>query len=82
MIPISLLGKKKKGFSHLKTQSFLSYRQTLYVVLIVFDKPRTLALKHHVCRLVSCFIHIQLFTTLWIMVHQAPLSMGLSRQEY
>ena len=27
-------------------------------------------------------IHVQLFVTLWIVAHQAPLSMGFSRQEY
>ena len=26
--------------------------------------------------------HVQLFATLWIVAHQSPLSMGLSRQEY
>ena len=81
MIPISPL-RKKKGFSHLKTQSFLSHRQILYVVLIVFDKPRTLTIKYHVYGLVSCFSHIQLFTTLWTIARQPPLSMGFSRQEY
>ena len=25
---------------------------------------------------------VQLFATLWTVVHQAPLSMGFSRQEY
>ena len=29
-----------------------------------------------------CFSHVQLFATLWIVACQAPLSMGLSRQEY
>ena len=29
----------------------------------------------------SCISCVQLFVTLWI-VHQAPLSMGFSRQEY
>ena len=28
------------------------------------------------------FSHVQLFATLWTVDHQAPLSMGLSRQEY
>ena len=28
------------------------------------------------------FICVQLFVTLWTVAHQAPLSMGLSRQEY
>ena len=26
--------------------------------------------------------HVQLFATLWTVAHQAPLSMGFSRQEY
>ena len=30
----------------------------------------------------SCFSHVQLFTTLRTVSHQAPLSMGFSRQEY
>ena len=30
----------------------------------------------------SHFGHIQLFATLWTVAHQAPLSMGFSRQEY
>ena len=32
--------------------------------------------------MLSCFIHVQFFTTLWSIAHQAPLSMGFSRQEY
>ena len=35
----------------------------------------------HVCVL-SRFSHVRLFATLWIVAHQAPLSMGFSRQEY
>ena len=30
----------------------------------------------------SRFSRVQFFVTLWIVVHQAPLSMGFSRQEY
>ena len=30
----------------------------------------------------SCFSHVQLFGTLWTVIHQAPLSMRFSRQEY
>ena len=30
----------------------------------------------------SCFLGVQLFATLWTVAHQAPLSMGFSRQEY
>ena len=32
--------------------------------------------------LLSHFSHVQLFVTLWTIVHQAPLSIGFSRQEY
>ena len=35
----------------------------------------------HPCML-SCFNHVWLFATLWTVAHQAPLSMGFSRQEY
>ena len=30
----------------------------------------------------SYFSHVWLFATLWTVAHQAPLSMGFSRQEY
>ncbi|CAI9171063.1 unnamed protein product [Rangifer tarandus platyrhynchus] len=33
-------------------------------------------------RSLSCFSCVQLFVTLWTVTHQAPLSMGFSRQEY
>ena len=32
--------------------------------------------------MISHFCYVQLFVTLWIVDHQAPLSTGLSRQEY
>ena len=35
----------------------------------------------YVCVL-SHFSHVHLFETLWTIAHQAPLSMGFSRQEY
>ena len=30
----------------------------------------------------SCFSHVCLYAAPWIAAHQAPLSMGFSRQEY
>ena len=30
----------------------------------------------------NCFSHVWLFATPWTVAHQAPLSMGFSRQEY
>ena len=35
----------------------------------------------HACVL-NCFPQVQLYATLWIVAHQAPLSMRFSRQEY
>ena len=32
--------------------------------------------------MLSHLSHVQLFVTLWTVVHQAPLSMGFSRQEH
>ena len=32
--------------------------------------------------MLSCFSCVQLLATLWTVAHQAPLSMGFSRQEY
>ena len=32
--------------------------------------------------MLSCFSHVRLFVTLWIVAHQSPLSMGFSRQQY
>ena len=28
------------------------------------------------CAMLSCFLHVRLFVTLWIIAFQAPLSMG------
>ena len=32
--------------------------------------------------MLSCFSCVQLFATLWMVAHQAPLCMEFSRQEY
>ena len=48
------------------------------------NKKKKLKLKHldiGICML-SHFSRVQLFATLWTVAHQAPLSMGFSRQEY
>ena len=34
------------------------------------------------CAMLSCFSRVRLFVTVWTVAHQAPLSMGFSRQEY
>ena len=37
--------------------------------------------RHCVCMLISLFSHVQLFMMLWTVAHQAPQSMGFSRQD-
>ena len=37
---------------------------------------------HSMDAMPSCFSHVQHFAILWTVAHQAPLSMGFSRQEY
>ena len=39
-------------------------------------------LRHVSACVLSHFSRVQLFVTLWTIAHQAPLSMGFSRQEY
>ena len=34
------------------------------------------------CYVLSRFSYVRLFVSLWTVAHQAPLSMGFSRQEY
>ena len=41
---------------------------------------RDLSYQH--ARVLSRFSYVQLFVTLWTVIHQATLSMGFPRQEY
>ena len=54
-----------------------SSKVTLAVVVFCQSSPSLLG----VCML-SRFSHVRLFETPWTVAHQAPLSMGCSRQEY
>ena len=47
----------------------------------VKNLPNFLIIPMHPCVL-SRFSHVRLFVTPWTVAHQAPLSMGFSRQEY
>ena len=51
------------------------------VFLTVNKSPNTVCVSMCVCVL-SHFSHFQLFANLWTVAHQAPLSMGFSRQKY
>ena len=43
-------------------------------------RGNSIRIKHY-AGMLSCFSHVQLCDTLWTVAHQAPLSMGFSRQE-
>ena len=45
-------------------------------------RARLLSSGSHVCALLSCFSCVHLFVTPWTETHQAPLSVGFSRQKY
>ena len=64
-------GKKKKKK---KEKSSKSMHGKLYVLEIY----NTIVCVYVLC----CFSRLRLFATLWIIAHQAPLSMRFSRQEY
>ena len=58
---------------------------------VLQGRHNSLLSSHHVSRglalfklqvhVLSCFSRVRLFATLWTVAHQAPLSMGFSRQE-
>ena len=39
-------------------------------------------MKYYLAIMCQSFSHVQLFVIPWTVAHQAPLSMGFSRQEY
>ena len=52
--------------------------------LIFYNNTRKVHSKcngHVLCYVINCFSRVQLFATPWTVAHQAPLSMGFSRQE-
>ena len=55
------------GFSRKKTNMDFHVKMILYVI--------------HICVL-SCIGYVQVFAAPWTVAHQAPLSMGFSRQEH
>ena len=62
----------------MRLQSRLRISNTLQVSLFLIT-----AKWDYLCtNVLSCFSHVQLFTTLWTVAHQAPLSMGFPKQEY
>ena len=54
----------------------------IYIYIYIYTHTHSLCI--YICRLCvpSPFSHVWLFVTLWNVAHQAPLSMGFSRQEH
>ena len=67
---------------HIYVYEWLYYTPETNITLqINYTSIKTLQLSVHVC-MPSCFSCVQLFETPWTVAHQAPLSMGFSRQAY
>ena len=64
----------------------LKFREIFHDFPVTFSYCLRLIFRYkkvHACVCVlSRFSHVQVFATLWTIAHQAPLSMGFSRQEY
>ena len=74
---IKLKNKPKPVF-----YSVISFKNCLFMCECVWYAHKSCMKGYmHVCML-SCFSRIWFFVTPWTIAHQAPLSMGFSRQEY
>ena len=62
---------KDLACTHMYVYTYLYIHISVYVYMYLYAA----------C-LLSCFSYVRLFVTLWTVVHQAPLSMGFSRQEH
>ena len=75
-------GKAKYGYWVFPTKEFISAIICLFSMLVIVGSypcqqvynPSVFVLSHFSC--------VRLCVTLWTVAHQAPLSMGFSRQEY
>ena len=89
------LGTREAGYGVLCIHLFLQLAHSPACARVLLHRghrvsvPRLPLMRHyallqvlvHAC-ILSRFSHVQLFATPWTVTHQAPLSMGFSRQEY
>ena len=66
------------------TPSAIYQKNVYFLKAVKKSKAMKANLKYQIWNTRDCGIEwkIQLFAILWIVAHQVPLSMGLSRQEY
>ena len=71
------------GFQEYKNMSTLEEFLILFTGQPMWNYCQISAILFYkqICML-SCFSRVRLFTTLWTIPHQAPLSMGFSKQEH
>ena len=77
-----LEGKNQNRENDYTTESNLQSQWNLYKITNgIFHRTRrkNFTIHHSLAQSLS---HVQLFATPWTVAHQAPLSMGFSRQEY
>ena len=63
------------------TVKYMLYEKSFSIVLHI-SSCQTHRFRHMACCMPNHFSHVQFFVILWTVAHQAPLSVGLSRQEY
>ena len=69
-------GKSHFGLRKSQTISQSLYLPPLPLLFFIFTLHQSSSLNHYILCFLSCFSHVRLFVTLWIVAFQAPLSMG------
>ena len=69
-------------FLFFRFSSHLSHTEHRVEFPVLYSRFSLVMYFMRVCCLLSRFSRVRLFTTLWTVARQAPLSMGFSRQEY
>ena len=79
-----LKGKQKSQKNPRSPWKDVSWHSAIPSKAVIFLQALfCMAFPHPVCLCVlSCFSRVWLYVTLWTVAHQAPLSIGFSRQEY
>ena len=78
----SVVGHQPHGLFPCEGEGKTSAMETLIRLLCLFLNSRILVPSVKAACLISLFSPVRLFATPWTLAHQAPLSMGFSRQEY
>ena len=75
-------GKAKYGYWVFPTKEFISAIICLFIMLVIAGSYPCQQVYNPSVFVLSHFSRVRLCVTQWTVAHQAPLSMGFSRQEY